>query len=46
MESEAGKSVCDRCGKEAAGEIGEEMLCEDRYHGASAGCGRFCDEDA
>jgi hypothetical protein len=32
---------CDRCGREAAGILGDEALCESCYHAESACCGNF-----
>jgi len=37
--------TCDRCGKEAAGHLGEEALCETCYHAETSCCGRFGEEE-
>jgi len=35
------RDSCDRCGKEALGVIGEELLSENCIHAESACCGGF-----
>jgi hypothetical protein len=35
---------CTRCGRESAGEIDGETLCESCYHAESACCGNFGEE--
>jgi hypothetical protein len=36
--------TCDRCGKEAAGIVGDERLCESCYHAETSCCGGSFDE--
>ena len=36
------ETTCDRCGKEAAGVLGDETLCESCYHGEASCCGGIC----
>jgi hypothetical protein len=40
------ENTCDRCGKEALGELGEETLCESCYHAETSCCGRFSTDEA
>jgi NMD protein affecting ribosome stability and mRNA decay len=40
----AATATCDRCGREAAGHLGDEALCESCYHEASSCCGLFGEE--
>jgi len=38
-------ATCDRCGREAAGAIGDEVLCENCCHEAGSCCGQYGSED-
>lgn len=44
-ESSSEPVVCDRCGGDALGLLGEEHLCESCVHEASACCGEWSYKD-